>query len=581
MLGPRALAFVALLAASWSSTAAAKCSSYSTRFKMELTGVCVCTASDCDSISNDYQSLGADQVGVFTTSLAGDRLAYGTVKTSVSPPDTEATLVLDTAVTYQKIVGFGGAFTDSTSINVYKLTEELQEKILEAYYGETGIEYTLGRVPIGSTDFSESVYSYNPSEGDLEMTNFSIAIDKSNATFKIPFIKRALAKTKRAVPLFASSWAPPAWMTREKRVENSRIIGEPGEPYWKALALYYSRFVDEYKKEGIDFWAMTTQNEPVEQALAPMAWQQLRFNHTQERDFIKFDLGPRMQQNHPELKIMIMDDQKDMLPEWTAALDDPTSKTYVAGVGVHWYKNLDFVSELSGDFDKLAAFHAKHPDVFILATEACAGAMIEGIGTGRGVKITEPEVMWKRSENYARDIINDLANFAVGWTDWNLVLDTNGGPNWVNNVVDAPIIVDEVGGEEFYKQGLYYVMGHFSKFLPADSVRVALNLSVVVGKEAAAKLDRVAFLTPEQQLVVILQNRANVSMALTLRDAQGKRDAVVTLPANAVQTILFGTGSGGGGNGSAGSVAPAPNVASVISSSAMGGMLVILGLVLV
>jgi glucosylceramidase len=31
----------------------------------------------------------------------------------------------------------------------------------------------------------------------------------------------------------------------------------------------------------------------------------------------------------------------------------------------------------------------------------------------------------------------------TGWTDWNIALNMEGGPNWVNNFVDSPIIVNE------------------------------------------------------------------------------------------------------------------------------------------
>jgi len=35
--------------------------------------------------------------------------------------------------------------------------------------------------------------------------------------------------------------------------------------------------------------------------------------------------------------------------------------------------------------------------------------------------------------------------------DWNLALNMEGGPNWVKNFVDSPIIVDAENGV-FYKQ---------------------------------------------------------------------------------------------------------------------------------
>ena len=48
----------------------------------------------------------------------------------------------------------------------------------------------------------------------------------------------------------------------------------------------------------------------------------------------------------------------------------------------------------------------------------------------------------------------------TGWTDWNLCLDLTGGPNWVGNTVDAPIIVNATS-QEYYKQPMFYAMAHF------------------------------------------------------------------------------------------------------------------------
>ena len=40
---------------------------------------------------------------------------------------------------------------------------------------------------------------------------------------------------------------------------------------------------------------------------------------------------------------------------------------------------------------------------------------------------------WYRAEQYADDILTALNNYVTGWTDWNIVLDVPGGPNWVGN----------------------------------------------------------------------------------------------------------------------------------------------------
>ncbi|TMW62584.1 hypothetical protein Poli38472_005202 [Pythium oligandrum] len=546
MLSPRVLTLSVALTALWTHSASSACSSYSSRYQKNLEGVCVCTATDCDEVTSEYKTLAGDSVGVFQTSKQGDRLSYTTVNASPTSNDA-ANIELDSSTTYQSIIGFGGAFTDSVAINVYSTNEALQKRILDAYFSENGLQYTLGRVPIGSTDFSESIYSYNPVVDDFAMEHFSIDVDKSPKSNKIALIKRALSTSSREIKLFASSWAPPVWMLRENKTENSHVKGEPGEPYWKAMALYYSKFFDAYKGEGINFWAMTTQNEPTEQALSFKQWQSLRFNADEERDFIKKDLGPLMKQNHPDLKIISYDDQKDVINRWTAPFNDPEARKYISGVGVHWYKNVDFVADFLGYFEELTKFHTANPDLFILATEACEGYLLEGVGTGAGTKLLQPETIWTRAEIYARDIINDLANFASGWTDWNMVLNTQGGPTWIGNYVDAPILIDETSGNEFYKQPMYYIMGHFSKFLPPGSVRISLIVKPADDSETTlfSKVDRVAFLTPEKQVVVIFSNRNTSPLTLKLSDAQSKRHVSIVLPANTVQTVLFPSGTSG------------------------------------
>ncbi|GMR46007.1 hypothetical protein PMAYCL1PPCAC_16202, partial [Pristionchus mayeri] len=60
--------------------------------------------------------------------------------------------------------------------------------------------------------------------------------------------------------------------------------------------------------------------------------------------------------------------------------------------------------------------------------------------------------------------LQDLNNFVGGWTDWNMALDLTGGPTWVGNFLDSPIIVNKTA-DEFYKQPTHYAMTHFSRFL--------------------------------------------------------------------------------------------------------------------
>lgn len=75
------------------------------------------------------------------------------------------------------------------------------------------------------------------------------------------------------------------------------------------------------------------------------------------------------------------------------------------------------------------------------------------------------------ASRYVVDIAHNLNHYSRGWTDWNLALSTSGGPNWASNFVSAPIIVNETS-HEYYKNPIFYAMGHFSKFLIPDSIRI-------------------------------------------------------------------------------------------------------------
>lgn len=58
---------------------------------------------------------------------------------------------------YQKIYGFGGAFTDSAGYVFSLMPEELRRQFLCDCFSEKGLCYTWGRCPVDSCDFPWSV----------------------------------------------------------------------------------------------------------------------------------------------------------------------------------------------------------------------------------------------------------------------------------------------------------------------------------------------------------------------------------------------------------------------------------------
>lgn len=56
--------------------------------------------------------------------------------------------------------------------------------------------------------------------------------------------------------------------------------------------------------------------------------------------------------------------------------------------------------------------------------------------------------------------------------------------------------------DEFYKQPMFYAIYHFSKFVPRDSYRI-----LSAGLEDNQNVKAIAFLTPNQQIVIVAVNK--------------------------------------------------------------------------
>ncbi|XP_053133307.1 lysosomal acid glucosylceramidase-like [Hemicordylus capensis] len=483
--------------------------------------VCVCNRTYCDT--QDPVSLPRPGFFVkYESSKSGARLERSEGKFQDSPFTPDFVLTLDTSKRFQRIKGFGGALTDSAAINILSLTPDAQKNLLRSYFSDEGIEYNLLRMPMSSCDFSVRPYSYDDWPYDYELKNFSL-VDE-DIKMKIPLVHRALALSKKPISLYASPWSPPVWMkTNEDWKGKGSLKGKAGDRYHKTWANYFVRFLDEYAKHNLTFWAVTAENEPNAGLIANYPFQCLGFTAEEQRDFIELDLGPALaNSSHKDIRLIILDDNRIHLPHWAKVVlsEDSKAYRYVHGIGVHWY--MDFIAPI----DKtVGATHELYPDYFLLATEACAGS-----------HFWEKDVVlgsWDRGVQYSHSILANLNQHVVGWTDWNLALDLEGGPNWVQNFVDSPVIVD-AGYDVFYKQPMFYHMAHFSKFIPEDSQRVGLT---IVKKCLTCSLEHVALLRPDGSAVVVVLNQSGSDIPFGISDSVGL--ILTHIPPNSIQTYLW------------------------------------------
>lgn len=436
-----------------------------------------------------------------TTKNTDDRFAdKGSVTLLEGSSQNERILEMDQQTTYQKIMGFGGAFTEAAAYTITQISAKQRAEIIKSYFDqEEGLGYSLGRTPIHSCDFALENYTY-VEDDDVDLHTFSIEREKK---YVLPFIRDAIEARGSELTLLASPWSPPAWMKTNNDMNHG---GKLKEEYRDVWALYYTKYIKAMEKEGINIWGISVQNEPE----ATQVWDSCRYTAEEERDFVKNHLGPMMvKEGLEEKKIIIWDHNRDIAYERAKTiLTDQDAANYIWGTGIHWY--------VSEEFENLSKIHNEYPNKHLLFTEGC----IEG-----GVQLGA----WHTGERYGRNMIGDFNNWLEGWIDWNMVLNEQGGPNHVGNYCDAPIIVDTKTKEIHYNSSYFYI-GHFSKYIKPGAIRIKHVLN-------DDNLQVVAFLNQDGSLVAVVMNATDQKEIISLV-IEGK-STDVTLPEHSISSLII------------------------------------------
>ena len=451
------------------------------------------------------------EVKVYTTADNTDyRLsATGTLvfKQFGQPLETQICVFVDPAKRFQTILGVGGALTDASAETFARLPQAKQQEIMNAYFDvKKGIGYTLARTNIHSCDFSSGSYTY-VNEGDKELRSFNVDHDKQ---FRIPFIKQALATAGAKLNIFGSPWSPPAFMK-----DNNNMLhgGKLKREFYQSWANYYAKFIKAYQQEGVPIWGITIQNEP----MATQSWESCIYSAEEERDFLKNYLGPTMvRQGLGDKKIIAWDHNRDLIYQRASTiLTDPKAARYVWGIGFHWYEPWSGSDPM---FDNVKLVREAFPEKNLIFTEGCSDSF-------NAQRLRD----WKLGELYGRSMINDFNGGAVGWTDWNILLDETGGPNHVKNFCFAPVHADTKTGELIYTNSYYYI-GHFSKFVRPGARRIACSSS-------RSQLLSVAFINPDGKISVVVMNQSDKKIPFYLW-VDGQAAEVSSTP-HSIQTLVF------------------------------------------
>ncbi|GAA1946800.1 ricin-type beta-trefoil lectin domain protein [Nocardioides panacihumi] len=450
---------------------------------------------------------------------------------------TRTTITVDPSQTYQRMIGFGGALTDSSASVLYELTPAAREQAMRSLFGrDDGIGVSFLRQPIGSSDFTAASQHYTFDDvpagaTDFGLRHFSIAHDRAQI---LPLLREA-KRLNPTLEVVASPWSPPAWMKTGDSLVGGRLIDDLR--VYDAYARYLARFVQAYTRAGVPIDYLTVQNEP--QNRAPSGYPGTDMPVRQEAAVIE-RLGPLLQRVSPHTKILGFDHNWSEHPNDVANTppgEDPETDypyrllrtpaaRWVAGTAYHCY---------SGDPSAQTALHDAFPRKDIFFTE-CSGS--------HGATDTPEQYFRGTLTWHARTItLGVTRNWARTISDWNLVLHHDGGPH-LGGCDTCTGLLDVHPDGTVTRNAEFYTIGHLSKFVDKGAVRIGSTSFGTTGWNG--QIMDVAFRNPDGTTVLVVHNENDDPRSFAV--AVGDRTFEYTLPGGALATFTWPRSAVGDGS---------------------------------
>lgn len=431
-------------------------------------------------------------------------------KSSMSP----VTVTLNPNTKYQTMDGFGAAVTGSTCFNLLRMSEEDRRKFLkETFDPADGLGYSYIRISIGCSDFSLSEYTCCDIEG---IENFALQSEEKD--YVIPILKDIL-KINPSIKILGSPWTSPRWMKvnnlTELKPHNSWTSGQLNPKYYQDYATYLVKWIQAFEKEGINITAITPQNEPLNRgnsASLYMGWEE-------QRDFIK-KLGPAMKAaGLGDVKIYAFDhnynyDNIATQQGYPSKIyQDAEASQYLAGAAYHDY---------GGNRNELNIVHNAYPEKDLLFTET-------SIGT------------WNNGQDLSKALLRDMENVALGTVNnwckgvivWNLMLDTERGPNREGGcrTCYGAVDIDNTDYSTITRNSHYYIIAHLAAVVKPGAVRIG------TGGYNDTDVLYSAFQNPDGSFAFVIINKGSADKPFNI--TANKRSVSHTLPKFSVTSFLW------------------------------------------
>lgn len=383
----------------------------------------------------------------------------------------------------QTFDGIGSSLTESSAYVMACLDPEVRAEVIEKFFGEKGANFSVTRTHIGASDFSvEGLYSLDMVEGDEKLEHFSMEEDMKgfspsvypdiiDSTYDLYHLMMEVNKVKKSqrdttFRVVATTWTAPAWMKDNNKYydKENRTGGRLLEKYYQAFADYYVKYIQFYKEQGINIWAVSPENEPMGN---DGSWESMQVSPAEEAAIIGKYMGPTFERNGLDVKIFGFDQNTfEMVPYVDAIYGDSAANSHTYGMALHWYG-----STFTPFGEVMDSIHYAHPDKVLMHTEGC----IDNLGCDPWSGVSDPdgfkeenwfgndEFWWSEvctdwaystpfwpelhpkyiaPHRYARYIIEGMNHWMTGFIDWNFALDSIGGMNHVGNMCGAPLMVN-------------------------------------------------------------------------------------------------------------------------------------------
>jgi glucosylceramidase len=491
---------------------------FTVSFGLFALAACGSGNSATDNPGTDDPDSTAKDVTIYTTSVNGDKLNKSTAAYSTTSNMSPSTITLDGTTTYQKMDGFGAAITYSTAYNLLKMTKDNRTKFLKQTFSNSeGYGYSYVRISIGCSDFSSTEYTCCDTKG---INNFGLYTDDIN--YVIPVLKEILAINPN-IRIIGSPWTCPRWMKVEdlntKTPYNSWTGGHLNPDYYQDYATYFIKWIQAYENSGIPIYAVTPQNEPLNTgncASTYIPWDE-------EAAFVKV-LAGTFKNNSLSTKIYVFDhnfnyddksDQNDYPIKVYNALGNCEGAEYVVGAAYHDY---------GGSYTELADIHNQNPSKGLIFTETSIGE-------------------WNDGRNLSTRLMSDMESVALGTVNnyctavmvWNLMLDTNKGPNLDGGCQTCYGAVDisPTDYTTITKNSHYYIIAHLASVVKPDAVRIAAT----AGSFSTTGLSYAAFKNTDGTYATVLCNNNSTQKTIVLSD--GIHHFTCSLPAYGIVSCIW------------------------------------------